>query len=139
MEMLGRAIVSAEPGCQPRDIIRLTTVMNKFVISRAMAREVLHVLHSKRLVALQPRAGATVLPMDQWDVLDPEIDHPRLTVSPQLQMRSLAELRQTIEPRAAKLAAHRATADVRRDLLNLSRKLRTLVRQPHLAIFGVSP
>jgi DNA-binding FadR family transcriptional regulator len=50
----------------------------KLGISRAMAREVLQILHQKRLVALQPRVGASVLPVEQWDVFDPDVVEWRL-------------------------------------------------------------
>jgi DNA-binding FadR family transcriptional regulator len=95
-------------------------------ISRAMAREVLQVLHQKQLVALHPRAGATVLAPAQWDVFDQDVIRWRLRSAPRLQMRSLTEIRQAIEPRAANLAAQRASAEVCRDLISLSRRLRML-------------
>src|SRR3954447_1360693 len=124
-DCLGRSIASAEPH-RPDDVINLATVMEELDVSRAMAREVLQVLHQKRLVKLQPRVGATVLPVEQWDLFDADVIQWRLDTTPRFQMRSLTELRQAIEPRAASLAAERASAAACRDLVSLSRELRTL-------------
>lgn len=60
------------------------------------------------------------------DVFDPDVIKWRLDVTPSYQMRSLTELRQAIEPPAAFLAAQRASGDVRRDLVILSRRLQEL-------------
>lgn len=91
-----------------------------------MAREVLQVLHQKRLARLRARIGATVLPVEQWDVFDDDVISWRLEIAPRFQMRSLTELRQAVEPRAASLAAQRASADVCLDLVSLSHRLKTL-------------
>ena len=59
-------------------------------------------------------------------VLDPDVIQQGLDVTPWSQMRSLTELRRAIEPPAAFLAAQRASADVCRDLVILSRQLQEL-------------
>jgi DNA-binding FadR family transcriptional regulator len=123
---LGRLIVTSRPGYGPGQVISLEMVSGEAEVSRAMAREVLQVLHHKRLVGLQPRVGATVLPVEQWDVFDPDVIKWRLDAAPRFQMRSLTELRQAIEPAAASLAAQCASADVCRDLVALSLQLQEL-------------
>ena len=128
VEHLGRLIVTSPPGYRPGQVISLETVSGEAGVSRAMAREVLQVLHQKRLVRLQPRVGATVQPVEQWDVFDPDVIEWRLGVAPRFQMRSLTEVRQAIEPMAAFLAAERASADVCRDLVSLSQQMQDLGR-----------
>jgi DNA-binding FadR family transcriptional regulator len=125
VDQLGYEIVSGHP-YRPDELITLDALKSGMGISRAMAREVLQVLHQKQLVAVQPRSGATVLPPARWDVFDQDVIRWRLRSAPRLQMRSLTEIRQAIEPRAAHLAAQRASADVCRDLISLSQRLRIL-------------
>ena len=126
VDHFGRLIVTGRPGYRPGQVISLEMVSEEADVSRAMAREVLQVLHQKRLVGLQPRVGATVRRVEQWDVFDPDVIEWRLDVAPRFQMRSLSEVRQAIEPSAAFLAAERAPADVCRDLVSLSRQLQEL-------------
>ena len=124
VDHFGRLIVTGRPGYRPGQVISLEMVSEEADVSRAMAREVLQVLHQKRLVGLQPRVGATVRHVEQWDVFDPDVIEWRLDVAPRFQMRSLSEVRQAIEPSAAFLAAERAPADVCRDLVQPSRSCR---------------
>ena len=123
---LGRLIVAGQPSYRPGQVVSLEAVTKETGVSRAMAREALQVLHQKRLVRLQPRVGATVRPVEQWDVFDAAVIGWRLEVAPRFQMRSLTEMRQAIEPGAAYLAAQRAPAGVCRDLVSLSQQLREL-------------
>src|SRR5688572_27093620 len=110
VDRLGLLIVSSPLDYRPGKVISLEMVMREVGVSRAMAREVLQVLHQKRLVGLQPRIGARVRPVEQWDVFDPKVIEWRLQVAPRFQMRSLTEVREAIEPKAALLAAQRASA-----------------------------
>ena len=128
VDHLGRLIVISRPGYRPGQVVSLEMVSREARVSRAMAREVLQVLHHKRLVRLQPRVGATVLPVEQWDPFDPDVIKWRLDVAPRFQIRSLTELRQAIEPMAARLSAERASADACRDLVTLSQQLYDLGR-----------
>ncbi len=123
VDHVGRLIVASRPGYRPGQVVSLEMVSAEAGVSRAMAREVLQALHQKRLVRLQPRVGATVLHVEQWDPFDPDVIRWRLDVAPRFQMRSLTELRQAVEPAAAYLAAERASADVCRDLVTLSQQL----------------
>ena len=100
---------------------------------------------SGHLAAADERAGATGPPGKaerlrqenegpRWQlatatwqaVLDPDVIQQGLDVTPWSQMRSLTELRRAIEPPAVFLAAQRASADVCRDLVELSRQLQEL-------------
>lgn len=124
---LGRFIVSSRPGYQPGEVISLEMVSKESAGgSRTLAREVLQVLHNKRLVDLRPRIGATVLADDQWDAFDPDVIAWRLEVEPRFQMRSLTEIRTAVEPMAASLAAERASSEVCRSLVSLGKQLQEL-------------
>ncbi|MFI1167936.1 gluconokinase, GntK/IdnK-type [Streptomyces sp. NPDC020801] len=131
VEQLGCQIVE---GCKPRDQhLTVDAVMQEFGITRPMAREALQTLHQKGLINLQPRIGATVQGLERWDLLDPDVIAWRLEVAPDSQMRSLTELREVIEPRAARLAALSRSAEICHDLTGHARTLLALSRDPDFA------
>lgn len=131
VERLGCQIVE---GGKPRDHhLTVDAVMHEFGITRPMAREALQTLHQKGLVNLQPRIGATVQPLERWDLLDPDVIEWRLEVAPDSQMRSLTELREVIEPRAARLAALSRSAEICHDLTSRARTLLALSEDPDFA------
>ncbi|MFD9393700.1 gluconokinase, GntK/IdnK-type [Streptomyces sp. NPDC060000] len=131
VELLGCQIVE---GGKPRDQhLTVDAVMQEFGITRPMAREALQTLHQKGLVNLQPRIGATVQALQCWDLLDPDVIAWRLEVAPDSQMRSLTELREVIEPRAARLAALSRSAEVCHDLTSRARTLLALSEEPDFA------
>ncbi|MDR2373518.1 MAG: FCD domain-containing protein [Bifidobacteriaceae bacterium] len=80
--------------------------------SRTVAREAVRVLESMGLVTVKRRAGAVVNPPDQWHVFDPQLIAWRLR-GPETaaQILQLSELRNAVEPTAARLAAANATPD----------------------------
>ena len=126
VRLLGARIVAGGPGYRPGDILRLDAVMGQISGSRALVREVLQALQHKGLVTLKTRVGATVQPVHQWSVFDPDVISWRLRAAPRFPMRSMTELREAVEPRAAFLAAQRASGDVCRDLVNLAAELKAL-------------
>lgn len=131
VELLGCQIVE---GGKPRDQhLTVDAVMHEFGTTRPMAREALQTLHQKGLINLQPRIGATVQALERWDLLDPDVIAWRLEVAPDSQMRSLTELREVIEPRAARLAALSRSAEVCHDLTSQARTLLALSEEPDFA------
>jgi carbohydrate kinase (thermoresistant glucokinase family) len=125
---LGGQIVG---GSKPRGLhLTVEGVMEELGVTRPMAREALQILHQKGLVNLQPRIGATVQALGDWDLLDREVITWRLEEAPDSQMRSLTELREMLEPRAARLAATRRDAEVCHDLVSLGHRLRDLSEEP---------
>jgi DNA-binding FadR family transcriptional regulator len=126
VRLLASRIVAGGPGYRPGDVLRLDAVMDQINGSRALAREVLQALQQKGLVTLKTRVGATVQPVQKWNVLDHDVILWRLKAAPRFPMRSMTELREAVEPRAAFLAAQRASADVCRDLVNLAVELKAL-------------
>jgi DNA-binding FadR family transcriptional regulator len=82
--------------------------------SRTVLREVVKVLAAKRLVESRPKTGTRVRPRSDWNLLDPDVLAWQLEAGPTREFLDDAlELRQLIEPAAARLAAGRATdADI---------------------------
>jgi len=126
IRLLGTRIVTGGSGYWPGDILPLNQVMDQIGGSRALAREVLQALQHKGLVTLKTRVGATVQPMQNWSVFDADVIEWRLAAAPRFPMREMTEVRQAVEPRAAFLAAQRASADVCRNLVNLAVELKAL-------------
>lgn len=128
VERLGCQIV--EGGKSRDQHLTVDAVAREFAITRPMAREALQTLHQKGLVNLQPRIGAAVQGLERWDLLDPDVIAWRLEVAPDSQMRSLTELREVIEPRAARLAALSRSAEICHDLTSHARTLLALSEEP---------
>lgn len=85
-------------------------------VSRASVREAMHELEAKHLLERRPGRGTTVLPMPAhvnrlYERISDE-EH---------QLRDIAELRETLEPRLAALAATRATQTNLIELENILR------------------
>lgn len=86
------------------------SLMERYGVSRTIAREALKVLEQNGVVTSRRRVGVTVRPVTEWAALSPLVvrwwldspERPR-------QLRELSELRSGIEPVAAGLAAIRAT------------------------------
>ncbi|MFY9514479.1 MAG: FadR/GntR family transcriptional regulator [Rubrivivax sp.] len=80
--------------------------------SRLLIREAMKVLEAKGLVAIRPRTGTRVCPRHEWNLFDAAVLgwHSVTVTDPQL-VDNLMELRRTIEPVAAKLAAERRSAE----------------------------
>ncbi|MFR0355103.1 gluconokinase, GntK/IdnK-type [Streptomyces sediminimaris] len=128
VERLGCQIVEGSKSREQH--LTVDAVAREFAITRPMARETLQALHQKGLVNLQPRIGAAVQGLEQWDLLDPDVIAWRLEVAPDSQMRSLTELREVIEPRAARLSALSRSAEICHDLTGHARTLLALSEEP---------
>src|ERR1700750_1004823 len=66
---------------------READIAAQFGVSRGVARECIRGLEERGLVAVKHGRGATVLPEQRWDILDPDVlrallDHGRGTVIP---------------------------------------------------------
>ncbi|MEU7901701.1 FCD domain-containing protein [Actinoplanes sp. NPDC049118] len=127
---IGKHIVSGDRGFRPGDVLRIEQVIDLLGSSRPLTREILQVLQHKGLVTLRARTGATVEPVERWNVFDRDVIEWRLDIAPRFQMRSLTELREAVEPRAAFLAAQRASADVCRDLVSLALEFKSIGEAP---------
>lgn len=82
-------------------------------VSRATIRDAIKVLSGKGLVRTARRYGTRVRPVEEWNLLDPDVvswhetGHPRLLTM----FVETTELRIILEPAAAELAAWRASVD----------------------------
>jgi DNA-binding FadR family transcriptional regulator len=93
----------------------------RFEVSRTVVRESLRVLEAKGLVSARPNVGTRVRPVSDWNLLDPDIIEWR-AFGPHRddQRRELLELRATIEPVAARLAAGHGREDVQQRLADMA-------------------
>ncbi len=87
-------------------------LIERFRASRTAIREAMKVLTAKGLVRARQRVGTKVMPRAEWDLLDADVLswHDPDTISDAL-VGDLVELRQFLEPKAARLAAERATEE----------------------------
>ena len=82
-------------------------------VGRNALREAVKVLSGKGLISTAPRSGTKVRPRDEWNMLDPDVLawHADPETATREFMLELIELRRIIEPKAAELAAKRATKE----------------------------
>ncbi|MDB1088821.1 FCD domain-containing protein [Streptomyces sp. ACA25] len=115
VQQLGQMIVSGDLDAN-RPLVP-EEIGQRFEVSRTVVRESLRVLEAKGLVSARPNVGTRVRPVGDWNLLDPDIIEWR-AFGPQRddQRRELCELRWTIEPLAARLAAGHSTEEVQQRL-----------------------
>ncbi|MEU6484132.1 FadR/GntR family transcriptional regulator [Streptomyces sp. NPDC046887] len=115
VQQLGQMIVSGDLGAD-RPLVP-EEIGQRFEVSRTVVRESLRVLEAKGLVSARPNVGTRVRPVSDWNLLDPDIIEWR-AFGPQRedQRRELGELRWTIEPLAARLAAGHGREEVQQRL-----------------------
>ena len=87
-------------------------LIERFQASRTAIREAMKVLSTKGLIDARQRAGTSVRARNDWDMLDADVLswHSPETIGEKL-ANDLVELRELIEPVAARLAAVRATEE----------------------------
>ena len=118
VQQLGQMIVSGDLGAD-RPLVP-EEIGQRFEVSRTVVRESLRVLEAKGLVSARPNVGTRVRPVSDWNLLDPDIIEWR-AFGPQRddQRRELRELRWTIEPLAARLAAGHGREDIQQRLADM--------------------
>jgi DNA-binding FadR family transcriptional regulator len=119
VQQLGQMIVSGDLGAD-RPLVP-EEIGQRFEVSRTVVRESLRVLEAKGLVSARPNVGTRVRPVSDWNLLDPDIIEWR-AFGPQRddQRRELFELRWSIEPLAARLAAGHGREDVQQRLVDMA-------------------
>jgi DNA-binding FadR family transcriptional regulator len=125
VETLGRRIVGGD--LPPGTGLTLAGLEDSFTASRTVVREAVRVLEAHGLLTSRRRVGLVVRPRAEWDILNADIiewslDSPRRRDV----LIELTELRVAVEPVAARLAAERADAEVRAELLRLATRLSDL-------------
>ena len=109
VEELGSSIVRGD--IKPDDPFPSEAELGaRFKASRSVIREAVKSLAAKGLLESRTRYGIRVLPPLHWNLLDVSVLSWRFTSMPhELFFEELFEIRSMIEPRAAALAAERAT------------------------------
>ncbi|MBA8841844.1 FadR/GntR family transcriptional regulator [Ochrobactrum sp. RH2CCR150] len=93
-------------------------------VSRTVLREVIKVLTGKGMVESRPRTGTRIRKRDDWNFLDPDVLFWRFgSTSDPEDVRKLFELRRSIEPSAAALAAERANSEQSEVLRELYKRM----------------
>jgi DNA-binding FadR family transcriptional regulator len=112
VEELGSGIASGRLA----GILDLDRIARHFQVSRSLVRECLRTLAAKGMVRARQRTGTSVTSPEQWAVLDEQVIRWR-AAGPQrfLQMRESLQIRQRVEPLAARLMAeHHSPAQLER-------------------------
>jgi DNA-binding FadR family transcriptional regulator len=87
-------------------------LLARFGISRTVLREVMKTLAAKGMVVSKTRVGTRVLDPVNWNFFDAEVLSWKVALGMDAEFRrNLVEIRRAVEPRAAALAAERATTE----------------------------
>lgn len=148
IEGVGRAIIRGQyaPGeLMPKE----AELTEEYGVSRTSVREAMRVLAAKGLVDIRQKIGTRVRRAEQWNVFDADILrwHRDEGLGAAI-LRDLVEVRQIMEPQAARLAANRATMDDLRRLEDALRAMSAAVEDResyahadvdfHQAVYGAS-
>ncbi len=89
-------------------------------VGRNALREAVKVLSGKGLISTAPRAGTRIRPRQDWNLLDQDVLkwHADPDTATRGFMLDLIEMRRIVEPKAAELAAVRATREDVADILS---------------------
>ena len=110
-------------GTHERVVRSLDQIAADYGINRAMARDICLILQAKGMVEMRPRIGVTVQSREKWGVFDRDVLRWRLDADYWTQLSALTDLRLTIEPHCARLAANRATSPQQGSLRTLADRL----------------
>ena len=110
MSALVEAIVSGEIP-ENATLPNESELMALYKVSRTALREAMQFLTAQGMVRSRTRAGTVVLPVDEWNFLDPIVLDAALRHRANSSFyEALLEARALLEPEAASLAASRASA-----------------------------
>ncbi|MFI7129404.1 FadR/GntR family transcriptional regulator [Nonomuraea sp. NPDC050153] len=126
---LGAAIVTGD--IAPDEDLDVAALQERFGVSRTAVREALRVLAAKGLVGARPRRGTFVAPREQWALLDADVLRWRFAdrVDERF-LDELGEVRLTVEPAVARMAALRRTDRDLADLEDALTAMREAVGRP---------
>jgi len=122
LDTLGREI--CDTTIAPGAVFTTKSLESRFQVSRPVVREALRALEALGMISPKRRVGMTVSPFSSWNVFDSRVIRWRLAGSNRVsQLRSLMEIRQAIEPAAARMAAVRAPLLQSSELVGLAGNL----------------
>ncbi|MGA9659566.1 MAG: FadR/GntR family transcriptional regulator, partial [Asticcacaulis sp.] len=106
---LGRRIVSG--GFEVGTLIENEDALaSRYEVSRVVVREAVKILAGKGLLDVRRGTGTRVRPRDRWILLDDDVLAWHLSAPPRPDfLAKLMEIRTSVEPKAARWAAERAT------------------------------
>lgn len=115
-------------------VLTLADLERRFTVSRTVAREIMRILESLGMVRSRRRVGLTIRSRGSWNVLDPLVVRWRLRGTEHDRvLLDVTELRASLQPMAAELAARNATAEQRQRLIDLADQIVRASRQPDRA------
>ncbi|MDO6710640.1 FadR/GntR family transcriptional regulator [Aliiglaciecola sp. 2_MG-2023] len=117
VDTLGRRIASGD--YKEGETLPIEAELSEMLgIGRNALREAVKILSAKGFLTTAPRSGTKVRSKIYWNMLDQQVLswHADPAIATESFMLDLIEIRQIIEPKAAKLAAERAT---REDISNI--------------------
>jgi DNA-binding FadR family transcriptional regulator len=107
-ESLGRAIITGRYRDAP--FPTEAELAKRYDVSRSVTREAVKMLGAKGLLAARPKQGTFIQPEDQWNLFDTDVLRWMLDRPSSVELlRRFTELRISVEPQAAALAAQRAS------------------------------
>jgi DNA-binding FadR family transcriptional regulator len=110
LDALGRGIVTGEFTGRP--FPTEADLAKQFDVSRSVTREAVKMLTAKGLLSARPRQGTIVQPETSWNLFDADVLRWLLERKFSIDLlRQFSELRVSIEPAAAELAARTATPE----------------------------
>ncbi|MFC0678786.1 FadR/GntR family transcriptional regulator [Lysobacter korlensis] len=109
IDAIGQAIVGGR--YKPGELLpRESELTEAYGVSRTSVREAMKVLSAKGLVEIRQKVGTRVRPQELWNTFDSDLlAWYHAQGLGEVIMRDLVELRQILEPSAARLAAGRAS------------------------------
>ncbi len=133
VDTLGAAVLRGDYGDGPLPVE--ADLAASLGVGRNLLREAIKVLASKGLVAVGPKIGTRALPRSNWNLLDPDVLlWLSETEGAMTHSFDLVEFRLIVEPRAAHLAALRATAAERQHITASYEAYEECLTQPQLIV-----
>ncbi len=118
------------------EVLRTDDLAAEFDLSRTVIREALKVIESMGLIRARRSLGLVVMPQADWHVFDPRVIRWRMAGPDRMnQLRSLTQLRQTIEPVATRFAALHASDAQRQQIVELADLMMETGEKGDLAAF----
>lgn len=107
-DVLGRRL--AEGSWKSGDLLVPESIAAEYGVSRPVVREAFKGLEARRMIRARHRVGTAVLPVEEWNLLDPDVIEWR-SAGPDAdaQLHELMALREGVEPTAVRLATVRAS------------------------------
>jgi DNA-binding FadR family transcriptional regulator len=133
VDTLGAAVLRGDYGDGPLPVE--AELAASLGVGRNLLREAIKVLASKGLVAVGPKIGTRALPRSNWNLLDPDVLlWLSETDGAMTHSFDLVEFRLIVEPRAAHLAALRATEAERRHITASYEAYEECLTRPELIV-----